>query len=183
MRGAGGPATITQWPFIGVVVLLLVLILITPDLTATGPPPAGSLQTQAELVIDGWVGANETHLYVRSIGTVRYAAVDVGVTPNVSWPAPASGRNLTFSNWTNETNTLVLSLAFALTTAAVNASAVYVDASGTTVTFIGLYVFHIDQDTLYVTALLAGLGSIPPTPLADLPVSLLLMTAPGPGGS
>jgi hypothetical protein len=178
---AGSARTPNHWPFLGIVVILIVLILLTPTLTPGGPP-AGSVPTQGSVVVDHRSGSNTTHLYVRGLGTVRYQSIDVGLSSNVSWPAPPNAKNLTFTNWTNQTYVVVLGVSYVSNPTALNVSVVYVDQSGTTATFIGLFVLFVQLDVLYVTPMLPGLAGIPPTPLVDLPVSLLLETAPSPGG-
>ena len=59
-------------PFVGVSVLLVLLIFLTPNLLLGGRPAAGSLATEAELTIDHPAGGNVTHFYINGLSSVRY---------------------------------------------------------------------------------------------------------------
>ncbi len=73
-----------------IVALLVLLILLTPNLLPTSTPSAGSLATQAELIVDRADTSNITHFYVQGIGDVRYVTITAQIATNVSWPAPPS---------------------------------------------------------------------------------------------
>ena len=165
---------LNHWPFIAVALLLVVLILVTPSLT--GQTPTSSLSTRPELIVDQ--PANSTDLYVRGIGSVRYASVSVGLDVNAPWPPPAVATNLTFSNWTDRNNTLEVQAVVVATTFAVNVSVLYVAPDGSSAMFAGVFVIHFAQGFLYVAALMPGFGTISPTPVTELPLSLLLPVAP-----
>lgn len=162
-------------PMVGAAVLLAVLILLTPNLiSAGGGPAAGSLETQAELVIDHDPSGAVTQLYVHGFGDVRYARITVQLDTNVSWPAPPA---IPEANWTN-TTTLNGTLAIVVDTVAnpvaVNVTAVYVDPTSTTVWYLGTYVLDVSGGMLSIVPLLPGAASISPTPLEALPLELLL---------
>jgi hypothetical protein len=162
-------------PLVGAAVLLAVLILLTPNLiSAGGGPTAGSLETQAELVIDHDPTGSVTQLYVHGLGDVRYARITVQLDPNVSWPAPTF---IPESNWTR-TTTLNGTLAIVVDTAAnpvaINVTAVYVDPTSTTVWYMGTYVLDVSGGMLSIVPLLPGAAPISPTPLSALPLELLL---------
>jgi hypothetical protein len=161
-------------PLVSVAVLLVVVIFITPNLTS----PAGTLPTQAALLIDRIVGTNSTSFYVRALGTTRYAEVSVALAPNAVWPSknpPTPPFN--FSNTTVFTNTLGVSVTTTLNPVALNVTATYRDTTGTCVAYIGTYVFY----TAYATQTLnyqdltpSGTPGTQSAPVSSLPLSLLL---------
>lgn len=165
-----------QWPFVGVVVLLIVLILLTPNLFAAS---AGGLQTQAQLVVDRPTAGGSTSFYVESIGTsTRYQSVSVGLSALPSWPYRGTASDLTRWNWINGSDTLVLVVRNATNPVAVNVTVKYTDPSGVTAVYTGVYGFFVNATTqdLEAMTLLPG-GGAPPatTPVRDLPIFLLLL--------
>jgi hypothetical protein len=177
------PARHYQWPFIGVVVLLVVLILMTPSLFSSG---AGSLPTRAQLIVDRPDPGGNTSFYVDSIGTsTRYQVIAVGLARLPDWPFIGSASAVSRWNWTNSTQTLILMVSAATNPVAVNVSVKYTDPSGVSAKYIGVYGFDFNTTTLTLNAenLLPG-GTAPPasTPMADLPIYLLLpiQTSSGP---
>jgi hypothetical protein len=169
-------------PFVAIVVLLLVLIFLTPNLISSASPSAGSLPTEAELVIDRASSDNVTHLYVHGLGEVRYDSIALSVDPTVLWPPPAAPSNLSFGPMTVWRNTLVATVDVAADPFAVNVSAVYVDASGATVDFVGTFAFEVSGGSLLEVAYVPAIGGVTTTPVSGLPLSVLLQTVTG-GGS
>ncbi len=164
-------------PFVAVVVLLVVLIFLTPNLLFSGNPPAGSLVTEAQLTIDAPPGSSMLHFYVQGLSSVRYSVLSATLVGNVSWPPPS---NLSGLHWKNVSyGTEVLSAAFLAdgNPVALNVSATYVDSAGVAVTYWGLYALNVSGSTLYTTSLDPSLPSVPPTPVASLPLTILLETA------
>jgi hypothetical protein len=182
---AGGGATIQQlqWPFVGVAALLVILILLTPNLFSSG---GGSLQTRAELIVDRPSLGGNTSFYVESIGTAtRYQSIAVGLAALPAWPYHGNISQMQTWNWTNATDALVLIDQNATNPVALNVTVKYTDSSGATTVYIGVYGFNLNATTLTLQAmnLLPGASAPPPsTPLADLPIFLLLavQTATGP---
>ncbi len=170
------------WPFVGVAVLLVVLILLTPNLlSAGGGPAAGSLETQAELIVDRTVADPTLHIYLTGLGIVRYASLSLAWSTNFSWPPPTTVAS---GNWTNRTwanQSLTLQGATVLDPVAVNVSAVYVDPSGATVWYTGLFAFHVANGLLYTVELAPGASPVSPTALTNLPLAFPL-TASSTGG-
>jgi hypothetical protein len=160
-------------PFLAVVVLLVILIFLTPNLVSSGSPPAGSLATQAELVVDHVTDSNVTHLYVKSLGTVRFASIEVELAKNVSWPV-RSAHPIVFGNGTVWKNSLSAAIDTSTDPFAVNVSAVYVDASGVGIEYVGMYAFQVSGQSLLTTGLSAGEAQIPATPFSSLPLFILL---------
>ncbi|HYK93857.1 MAG TPA: hypothetical protein VEY07_07450 [Thermoplasmata archaeon] len=172
------------WPFVGVVMLLVVLILITPSLlSAGGGAGAGSIEAQAELVVDNVPGAVPLHFYVHGFGMVRYTSISVAWVTNFSWPPSAS---LAGFNWTNRTTvnqTLVVSVTLPADPVALNVSAVYVDPSGQSVWYSGLYAFHLSASTLFTVDLAPGANPVSPTAVTNLPIAFPLTASSAPGST
>jgi hypothetical protein len=161
-------------PLVSVAVLLVVLIFITPNLTS----PAGSLPTQAQLLVDRVVGANQTNFYLRALGNTRYVQVNISQATNVIWP-PVTPQvpPLNFSNQTSVANTLGVSVSTSANPVAVNVTALYRDTSGSCVEYFGTYVFW----TAYATQTLEYAQIAPPTTtgtqsvgVGSLPLAILL---------
>jgi hypothetical protein len=166
-------------PFVAIVVLLLVLIGLTPNLLSTAAPSAGSLPTEAELVVDRALGDNVTHLYVRGLGLVRYTSIEVAIASQFNWTDPPTLAQISFGapTWWNN------SLASALTTPAnpfaVNVTAVFVDAAGARVDFVGAFAFDVAGGVLSEIDYLPPSAGITATPVAQLPLPILLTTVSG----
>lgn len=169
-------------PFVAIVALLLVLIVLTPNLLSTAAPSAGSLVTEAELVVDRVVGGNTTHFYVRGLGEVRYASIVVSLSRNLAWPAPGSVANVSFGATTTTDNVLLALVSTMANPVAVNVTATYIDSGGAKVAFVGVFAFDVAAGVLYETAYFPAGTSGTSTPLDDLPLSFLLETVPA-GGS
>jgi hypothetical protein len=171
-----------QWPLLGVVVLLVLLILLTPGLLGLGQPSAGSPATQAVLIVDRAPGTNETHFYLQGVATLRYARLDLGLAIPPSWPV-VSAAGLHWDDWVNQTDSLSVSVASAQAPVAVNVTAEFVDANGAVGYFLGAYAFEVLGPTIYLASLTPGLDpGTSSLPLTDLPQSLpLLASATGAG--
>jgi len=160
------------WPFVGVTVLLAVLVVLTPNLlSAGGGPSAGSLESQAELVLDRDTASGTTTFYIHGIGLVRYATIRIDLA-SAGWPAESAPRNWTTAVWQN------LSLAAVeptkLNPVGVNITVRYVDPTGQAAWFLGEYVVYATADTLYVDPFLPGSSAIAPTGVGALPLTLFL---------
>lgn len=162
-------------PLVGAAVLLAVLILLTPNLiSAGGGPSAGSLETQAELVIDHAPNGALTQLYVHGLGDVRYARLTIALAPNVSWPPLTSVPSAAWTNITSQNETLALVVTTPANPFAVNVTAVYTDPTSATVWYFGTYAIDVSGGMLTIVPLTPGTASISPTPVAALPLELLL---------
>jgi hypothetical protein len=176
--GGNGDRRPLHWPFLGIVVLLVILIFLTPNLLGAGKgPAAGSLPTEARLIVDRPPVGNATILYVESIGTsTRYQAIDIGVIGGVPWPFPGTGANLTGWTWSNASQVLVAKASATASSIAVNVTVRYTDPANVTVFYVGLYIFHLNGTAQLFEAvgLLPGLTPPATTPVRDLPIYLLL---------
>ncbi|HEY6238255.1 MAG TPA: hypothetical protein VIZ68_03615 [Thermoplasmata archaeon] len=177
----GWIARLFPLPYAGVVVLLAVLILLTPNLLFGGSPSAGSLATQARLIVDRTAGVNVTHFYVDGLSTVRYAEIRASLATNLTWPV-AAVANLTWTNASFDQGVLGLFFSSDANPVAVNVTATYVDASGTSVEYWGLYAFYATGTTLETVSLNPALSNVGPTPIDSLPITILL-AAGGRGAS
>jgi hypothetical protein len=165
-------------PLVGIALLLALLIVFTPFLTSYGQPTAGSIFSQAELVLDALPGETTVHFYVHGLGTTaRYASISVGLDYNFSWTGGWPSGNLTWTNWTNGSNVLVVTGNTSRLPAAVNITADYVNA-GVSAVYAGQFALNVTAssgtDTLYVVSNTAGIGDFS-TPVSDLPVPITLV--------
>jgi hypothetical protein len=184
--GVSGPLDVLRpyfpTPFVAIVALLIVLIVLTPNLLSTAAPSAGTLPTEAELIVDRVPSENATHFYVRGLGEVRYDSIVVSLSKNLPWPAPASVANVSFGVPATTDNVLIALVSTMANPVAVNVTATYVDSAGTMVTFVGVFAFDVSGGVLYETPYFPAGTAGSSTPLDDLPLSFLLETVPA-GGS
>jgi len=182
-NAGGASSRQLQWPFIGVVVLLVVLIILTPNLFSSG---GAGLQTRAQLIVERAAPDGNTTFYVESIGTsTLYQSITVGLAPLPTWPYTGTSSELRGWTWTNASEALVLIATSARNPVAINVTVKYANPSGVPTEYVGVYGFDLNETTLTLQSvnLLPGASAPPPsTPLADLPIFLLLaiQTASGP---
>ncbi len=186
MTAAGRVGTWFPLPFVGVALLLAVLIVLTPILTANGQPAAGSIYSQAELIVDAVPGNSSIHFYVRGEGTTaRYQDIRMGFAFGFNWSGTFPSGRLNWTDWQNATS--VLSIAFAVnrTPLAVNVSALY-SANGVNALYVGVLAIDVgvpagtSTETLTVVSGTAGIGSFA-YPVANLPIPIPLSDV-GSGG-
>ena len=168
-----------QWPFVGVAILLVILILLTPNLLQSGnSAAAGSLQARAELIVDHPAARNTTYFYLESFGaTARYQTVDIGLASGFSWPFTKSPSSLTRWTWWNATDVLVATVSNRSSSVAVNITVQYTDSANVTAYYVGLYAFNFNSttQTFYGIALISGISAPPsPFPFGKFPIYLLL---------
>jgi hypothetical protein len=169
-------------PLVGAAVLLAVLILLTPNLLSTSSPSAGSLASQAELLVDrGPSAGTTTDLYLRGIGLARYASLELEWAPLNGSTAPATLAGVRWIGEVATNGSLGISSATPDVDFAVNASAVYVDSSGAGVSYAALFAFSWSGTVLVTTAYGAATGP-GTTPQSQMPLVLLLVQGPY-GGS
>lgn len=175
-------AELFPWPFVAISVLLVVVVLLTPSLLSTGGGAgAGSIEAQAELVVDQVPGAAPLHFYVQGFGMVRYASIAIAWTTALGWPPPASAAGLSWMNRSVANGTLVLAVTVPGTPVAVNVTAVYVDSTGLRVWYSGIYAFHLAGDTLFTVDLAPGATAVSPTAVSNLPIAFPLAGSSVPG--
>jgi hypothetical protein len=161
-------------PLVGATAILLVLIVFTPILFSSGPPAAGTFQTQGELIIDRVPGNGSTDFYVHAVGsTVRYAEIAVALSVNFSWSGACPGPSVRWGTWGNRSNVLEESLTTRTDPVVVRATATYT-AGGSTANYSAEVAF---EATGGVFSAVACYGATPPTtpqPVASLPLVLFL---------
>jgi hypothetical protein len=174
-------ARLVPAPLAAVTLVLVVLILITPVLFSTGPPPAGSLLTQAELIVDHVTGQNITHFYIRGLSTtVRYSEMTIDAAGNFSWTGAFPSGPLGWNVSTNGSDVLTLVLATTENPVALNVTAFY-QVSGSSAYYEGEIAFDFatpsgsSTEQLYSATSTPGLVLSGPTPVASLPVTILLV--------
>lgn len=146
MRRPSGP--LAPWPFVGVTVLLVVLIFLTPVLISNGQPAPGVL-TQADLIVDRVAGSGATHFYVVGYdSTTRYSGIWVDADENFSWQG-AGSVNWTGIRWTdyqNASDVVVLAFNSTGSSVALNVSAYYVSPGGNAL-YVGELAFYVGTDS------------------------------------
>lgn len=179
-RGERGPPRYTgplQWPLLGVVALLVLLLLLTPSLLYPGAPLAGSPATQAVLVVyREATPAPMLQLIVQGASPSEYTNLSIGISRPFAWPPTHDGHDLQFFRWANASEAVFVTALDAPLPVAVNVSASYSDSNGNTAYYTGLYAFNVTGDALVILALSPSLAGQAPTslPLAELPQPLPL---------
>ena len=176
------------WPFVGVTVLLVVFILVTPVLLSIGGAPG--ITTEAELIVDRVVGEPTYHLYVRALGaTDRYAEIRLGIANDFGWDGThgVAWSDLVWSNWTNDSDVLELDLMTPFNPVAVNVSALY-SGSGGSALYVGTFAFFVSGtvaagETLFAASSTPGVAVPSSTAVSNstLPLTILLVSS-GTGG-
>ncbi len=177
------------WPLVGVAVLLVVLILVTPVLLSTsGPPAAGTIFTQARLLVDRAPGQNVTTLYVEAEEpTVRYASVVITWADGFNWTGSGAPPWATL-NWSvvlNQTQVLAVVLPVMSNPVAINVTALY-NANGVAY-YVGVFAFYVTNataatpDTVFAVTATSGVSVPTSIPVSTLPVIVPLADV-GSGG-
>ncbi|MGI0071942.1 MAG: hypothetical protein ACRECT_07780 [Thermoplasmata archaeon] len=174
-------------PFVSATLLLVALILLTPVLYANGQPAAGSVLSQAELVIDALPGNSSTHFYVHGLSTTaRYAEIRMGFVTDFNWTGAFPGGPLNWTNWTNGTSVLSVTNEIGRGPVAVNVTALY-SANGVNAYYVGLVAVDLgtppgsSTDTLTVVSGTSGIAGFS-TAVTNLPVPIPLVDVGSGGG-
>ena len=176
-------------PLVCVAILLAVLIVFTPYLSfsSSGQPAAGSIFSQAELIVDALPGNTTTHFYVHALSTTaRFADIHLGLAFGFTWTGLFPTGLLNWTVWQNESEVLVVAAATNLTPVAVNVTAFYT-ANGASALYVGVFAIEVGvpvgstTDTLTVASDTPGIGSFA-TPVANLPIPITLANVGSGGG-
>jgi len=190
-RPPGRLGVLAPWPLVGVALLLVALIVLTPVLVANSHQPGVGLLTQAELVVDKTASNATLHFYVWALGeTIRYDEIRVGMASGFNWTGTSS-LNWTALNWTqwyNNSDVLSSLIESAANPVALNISAHYVSPSGST-WYVGVFAFYVavtvppTGESLYSATATSGVAVASPLAVSNstLPVPILLANV-GPGG-
>jgi hypothetical protein len=166
-------------PLVAIVILQVVLIGLTPELLPGGS--AGSLATEAELIVDRVGGENVTHFYVEGLTQVRYTEITLQLANDSAWPPPGS-PTFHYGAWEYWNQSLVAVVMSAANPVALNVTSTYVDSSGASVTYAGAFEFNVTAGTLYYETYLPGSsGPVASVPLSDLPIPFVLSVSPSGG--
>ncbi len=156
MTAARGARRYFPIPLVGVAAILLVLIVLTPVLIGSGVPAAGTIFTQAEIIVD-YPGVNMTsYLYLHAIGNIRYASLSIGIAENYNWSAPPSVGSLRWGNWTNGTNLVAIDTSYAGNPVAINVSAYYTTAKVGSAWYVAIIAFEVSGNTLFFRSYTTG---------------------------
>jgi len=191
-RPPGRLGVYAPWPLVGVTVLLVALIVFTPQLVSNGHQPAVGILTQAELVVDKVAGNSSFHFYVWALGEeVRYNRINLGVASTFSWTGNTTlvWSNLTWNRWYNGTDLLSEIVSTSANPVALNISAYYYSPSTSSSTwYVGVFAFFVGStpvsgESLYSATPTSGVAVTSPLVVSNstLPVTILLSNV-GPGG-
>jgi len=174
-------------PLVGAALILALMIVVTPILTASGQPAAGSIYSQAELIVDGQPGNATTHFYVRGLGTTaRYEEMNLSFAFGFNWTGSFPLGRLNWTDWLNASEILSIDASVTGNPVAVNVSALY-SANGVSARYVGLFAMEVgvpagsSVDTLTVVSHTPGIAGFT-WPVASLPafISLLNIGSGGP---
>jgi hypothetical protein len=177
---------------VGVTLLLLALIIFTPQLVSNGRQPAVGILTQAELVVDKVAGNSTFHFYVWALGEeIRYNQIHVGIATAFNWAGNTTvvWANLSWSRWYNGTDVLSEIVSTSDNPVALNISAFYYSPSTSSSTwYVGVFAFFVGStpasgESLYSATATSGVAVTSPLVVSNstLPAVILLSNV-GPGG-
>jgi hypothetical protein len=166
-------------PLVGIALLLAMLILLTPILTSNGQPAAGSIFSQAELIVDQAPGSATTHFYVRALSsTARFSEIRLSLASGFPWTGGFPSGRLNWSDWQNASEVVSVSAMTNETPVAVNVSALYT-ANGASAYYVGLLAMEVTTPSGSSTAVLtvvsatSGISGFS-TPVSNLPLPITL---------
>ncbi len=173
---SGREAGPLQWPFVGLAVLLILLIVTTPSLLGVGTHSAGAPNTSPELVVYRSAHGAGTSFALTGVEITGYKSLRISTGPLPRWPYTGPIRDLMWSNWSNATDSISTTISANATWIAVNATAVFEDLSGGIAVYQGVYAFNVTATTIYLTALTPTLSpGTPSLAVVDLPEPLPLL--------
>jgi hypothetical protein len=175
------------WPFVGVALLVGVLIVVTPLLSANSQPAAGSLGSQALLIIDALPGNASMHFYVRGEGTTaRYESINLGFAFGFNWTGGFPSGSLNWTDWQNASSTLAVNATVDRAPLVVNVAALYT-ANGVSALYLGVLAVDVgtppgtSTETLSVISDTPGISGFTYA-VADLPIIVPLSNVGSGGG-
>ena len=169
------------WPLVGIALLLVIGIVVTPTLVAANGQPPPGVSTYAQLIVDALPGNNSTHYYVRSLGTTtRYAEIQLGFAFGFPWTGAYPTGRLNWTDWQNVSDVLSIDQVANGTPVAVNVTAYYT-ANGASALYVGVFAIYVgipagsSTDTLFVASDTPGIGGFS-YPVSDLPLPITLLS-------
>jgi hypothetical protein len=170
-------------PLVATAVLLVLLILLTPVLAPNGPPAAGTIFTQAELIVDRVPSSNLTNFYLRALGSaVRYSEISVWAGTGFPWTNGFPSPPINWSRVVHEDNLVAFQFNETSNPVALNITMLYA-AGGSQAYYEGTFAFYVGTPvgsstvsllsvtTTSGTSLGSGLNS---EPVSGLPGEILL---------
>jgi hypothetical protein len=168
-------------PLAALALLLVVLILLTPVLFSYGPPAAGSLVTQAELIVDQVSGSNLTTFYVRALGnTIRYADMSIEVATDFNWTGSFPSGALDWQPGAQGKQVLTVLMNTTANPVALNVSAFYQIPGGSAL-FVGEIAFYFggppgsSGELLSMATATPNLALSGQYPVSGLPLGIVLV--------
>jgi len=191
-RAPGRLSAYAPVPLVGVALLLVALIVLTPVLVTNSHQPGPGILTQAELVVDKTSGNASLHFYVWALGeTIRYDQIRLGEASGFNWSGttPIDWGALNWTVWHNGSDVLSVIVASAANPVALNISVHYISPAGST-WYVGLFAFYVTVtspplgESLYSATPTSGVAVTSPLAVSNdtLPVAILLADV-GPGGA
>ncbi|MGD0588290.1 MAG: hypothetical protein ABSA63_05795 [Thermoplasmata archaeon] len=179
------------WPLVGVALLLVLLIVLTPVLVSNSNQPGPGLLTQAELVVDKLSTNATVHFYVWALGeTIRYDEIHIGLAGSFNWTGTSAvaWNRLNWTDWHNGSDLLSITFGSMVNPVALNISVHYVSPAGST-WYVGMIAFYValtsppSGESLYSSTPTSGVAVPSPVAVSNstLPFAILLADV-GPGG-
>lgn len=160
-------------PLVGATAILLVLIVFTPILFASGPPAAGTFETQAELIVDQVAPGANLSFYLHAAGpTVRYARIAMEVAGGFAWTGVCPTGGLHWLGGQNRTDAVESEVSTPDNPVALTVTALY-SAGGSTSNYSAELAFYSSGGTLSSAACYGATVPGSPQPLSSLPLLLL----------
>lgn len=164
-------------PLVATAVLLVLLILLTPVLAPNGPPAAGTVFTQATLLVDRTTSSNLTTFYLRALGsTVQYAQISVWSATGFQWTDGFPSPPLNWSPVTNQSNLVAFQFNSTANPIALNITMLY-SSGGSRAYYVGVFAFYVGIPVGSVTLSLLSVTTTSGTSLGvgvnDAPLSSL----------
>jgi len=177
------------WPLMGIAIVLVVLIVLTPVLFSTSHQPTPGILTQAEMVVDKISTNASMHFYVWALGEeIRYSSIDIAVASDFNWSGNTSLAfdRLNWTQWYNDSDVLSVLVETAADPVALNVTVHYVSPSGSAwyVLRVGFFVTTGPPQSLYSNTDTSGIAVASPIAVSNstLPFPILLHNA-GSGGT
>jgi hypothetical protein len=161
-------------PLVGATAILVVLIVFTPVLFASGPPAAGTFETQALLVIEQVSTGENVTLYLHAVGpAILYSNLSIGLAGGFTWDGSCPTSGLHFLVWENATTALEEDLGTALDPVAIKVTAIYTEG-GSTATYAAELAL---QSTGGMISMAACSGATPPASPQPVGTPIVLLLA------
>jgi hypothetical protein len=154
-------------PLVATAVLLVLLILLTPVLAPNGPPAAGTIFTQAELIVDRVASSNLTTFYLRALGsTARYAEVSVWAATGFPWTNGFPSPPLNWSPIVRQPDLVAYQFNSTANPIALNISLLY-SSGGSQAYYVGVFAFYVGTSIGSSTLSLFSVSTTPGTSLGS----------------